>query len=71
MSHGEKKSPIEAFREGLYARTHDRDLKSNPYDPGSIERFLWEGGLRTESMNQGLSGPTNDGGVGRADMKDA
>jgi hypothetical protein len=71
MSHGEKKSPIEAFREGLYARAHDRDLKSNPYEPGSIERFLWEGGWRTESMNQGLSQPTNDGDVGRANMKDA
>ena len=64
MSHGEKRSPIEAFREGLYARTHDRDLKSNPYEPGSIERFLWEGGWRTESM--GLSQPINDGDVGRA-----
>jgi hypothetical protein len=71
MSHGEKKSPIEAFCEGLDARTHDRDLTSNPYEPGSIERFLWEGGWRTESMNQGLAGPTNDGDVGRANMKDA
>jgi hypothetical protein len=70
MSQSEK-SPIEAFREGLDARSNGRDLKSNPYEHGSIERFLWEGGWRTESMNQGLSRPTSDGDVGRANMKDA
>lgn len=51
MSQSEKKSPIEAFREGLDARTHGRGLNSNPYEFGSIERFLWEGGWRTEGMN--------------------
>jgi hypothetical protein len=70
MSQSEK-SPIEAFREGLDARAHGRDLKSNPYEPGSIERFLWEGGWRGQSLNQGLSRPTNRGDVGRANMKDA
>lgn len=70
MSQSEK-SPIEAFREGLDARTNGRDLNSNPYELGSIERFLWEGGWRTESMNQGLPGPTRNGKIGRVNMKDA
>jgi ribosome modulation factor len=63
MSQSEK-SPLDAFREGLYARTQGRDLKSNPYEPCSIERFLWEGGWRTESADQGHSEPKSDCGAG-------
>jgi hypothetical protein len=67
MSQSEK-SPIEAFREGLDARTRGRDLKSNPYELCSIERFLWEGGWRSEGMNHTLSRPTSDGDARRAEM---
>jgi hypothetical protein len=70
MSQSEK-SPIQAFREGLDARTNGGDLKSNPYELGSIERFLWEGGWRSEGMNHGLSRPTSEGAARRANMKDA
>jgi hypothetical protein len=71
MSQSEKKSPIEAFCEGLDARTEGRDLRSNPYEPGSIERFLWEGGWRSDSENHGLAAPKGGDEVGRANMKDA
>jgi hypothetical protein len=54
-----EKSPIDAFREGLNARAHGRDRRSNPYVDCSVEHFLWESGWRDRDHAPG-EGPDSE-----------